>query len=94
MSCDNAYVHYKGGGVTSQDKACYCSCVEFKQKPPLFPVRLCAAATARERTDFTLLLKEMYPRCRAANLLLTAATRAAKAEQHYELSKIHEYLDW
>jgi len=51
-------------------------------------------AAPSERTDFTQLLREMYPRCQQAGLLLTAATRAAKANEHYELSEIHKYMDW
>lgn len=53
---------------------------------------VCAAP--QERTDFTTLLSEMYPACKEAGLLLTAATRAASAAQHYELGEIHKYLDW
>jgi hypothetical protein len=44
--------------------------------------------------DFTQLLKEMYPACKKANLNLTAAVRAIKAEVHYELNEIHKYVDW
>lgn len=51
-------------------------------------------AGPQERLDFTTLLREMYPACKAAGLLLTAATRAASADQHYELSEVHKYLDW
>lgn len=36
----------------------------------------------------------MYPACQQAGLLLTAATRALTAAQHFELSEIHKYLDW
>jgi hypothetical protein len=52
------------------------------------------AETQRERRDFTLLLKEMYPACQGAGLLLTAATKALNTEPHYELQEIHKYLDW
>ena len=51
-------------------------------------------ASARERSDFTTLLSEMYPACKGAGLLLTAATRAHQTGQHYELGKIHQFLDW
>lgn len=48
----------------------------------------------QERTDFTQLLREMYPACKQAGLLLTAATHVYGADQNYELSEIHKYLDW
>lgn len=35
-----------------------------------------ASDTLRERSDFTTLVREMYPRCNAAGLLLTANARA------------------
>ncbi|KAG5182405.1 glycosyl hydrolases family 18-domain-containing protein [Tribonema minus] len=47
-----------------------------------------------ERTNFTLLLQEMYAACKRAGLLLTAATAALQADTHYELSQIHKYLDF
>ncbi|GBF88864.1 chitinase [Raphidocelis subcapitata] len=48
----------------------------------------------QERSDFTTLLREMYPACKQRGLLLTAATRAINTAQHYEVSEIHNYLDW
>ncbi|KAG5189489.1 glycoside hydrolase superfamily [Tribonema minus] len=47
-----------------------------------------------ERTNFTLLLQELYTACQTACLLLTAATRSLIADQHYELGEIHKYLDF
>lgn len=53
-------------------------------------------AAPNEAAAFTTLMKELYQRAKAQSppLLVTAAMRASPlALKHYELSKVHKYLD-
>lgn len=56
---------------------------------------LCCIPDPKQRTDFTLLMKDIYNAAKPAGLEVTAAVRAAPsaAMDQYELSEVHKYVD-
>jgi chitinase len=54
-----------------------------------------SAADPKQRTDFTLLMKELYAQAKPAGLEVSAAVRAAaNAGENFELGEIHKYVDF